>query len=47
MPDLRVAASFQDVDETDEITVNIGMGIGDGLAHAGLGAEVNDAVGPF
>ena len=37
-----VAACFKDVVETDEVTLDIGVGIGDAVAHACLGGEVDD-----
>ena len=36
-----VAACFKDVVETDEVTLDIGVGIGDAVAHACLGGEVD------
>lgn len=37
---VAVAARLQDVVETDEVALNVGIGIGDGVAHARLGCEV-------
>ena len=37
-----VAACFKDVVETDEVTLDIGVGIGDAVAYACLGGQVDD-----
>lgn len=37
-----VAARLEDVVESDEVTLNIGVGIGDAVAHACLGGQVDD-----
>ena len=36
-----VAAGLEDVVETDEVALDVGVGIGDAVAHACLGGEVN------
>ena len=36
-----VAAGLQDVEEPNEVTVDVGLGILDGVAHAGLRSEVD------
>ena len=38
---IRVAAGFEDVVEADEIGLDIGTGVGDAVAHTGLGGEVD------
>ena len=40
--DLVVAAGFQNVVESDEVTLDVSVGIGDGIADACLGGEVHD-----
>jgi len=40
--DLIVAACFQNVVESDEVALDIGVGVGDGIADACLGGEVHD-----
>lgn len=37
-----MAAGLKDVVESDEVTLDIGVGIGDAVAHACLGGEVDD-----
>ena len=37
-----VAARLEDVVESDEVALDIGVGIGDAVAHACLGGEVDD-----
>ena len=37
-----VAARLEDVVETDEVALDIGVGVGDAVAHACLGGEVDD-----
>ena len=37
-----VAAGFEDVVEADEVALDVGIGVGDGVAHARLGSEVHD-----
>ncbi len=39
---LVVAAGFEEVVETDEVTLDVGIGVGDAVAHAGLCGEVDD-----
>ena len=39
---LVVAARLEDVVESDEVALDIGVGIGDAVAHACLGSEVDD-----
>ncbi len=41
MLDLRVTASFDDFEETDDIALHIGVRIFDRVAHAGLRAQVH------
>ena len=45
MLDGVVAASFQDVVEADEVALDVGIGVGDAVAYAGLGSEVDDNSG--
>ena len=45
MPDLVVAATLQDVHEADDVAVNVGVGIGQRIANASLGREVDDTLG--
>ena len=44
MRHLVVAAAFENIDEADEIAVDIGMRVQQGVAHAGLGGKVDDLV---
>lgn len=44
MLDLPVARDFEQVEMADEIGLHIGMRVLDGIAHAGLRAEMDDAV---
>ena len=39
-----VPAPFQDIHETLQVSVNIGMGIGEGIANTGLGCQVDNFV---
>ena len=39
---LIVAACFQDVVETDEVALDVGIRVRDGIADTGLGGEVHD-----
>lgn len=39
---LVVAAGLKDVVETDEVALDVGVGIGDAVAHACLGGQVDD-----
>jgi hypothetical protein len=42
----RIAArGLEDVGKADEVAVHIGLGVGEAVAHASLGAEVDDVVG--
>ena len=38
------AAGLEDVVEADEVGLDVGVGVGDGVADAGLGGEVDDDV---
>ena len=40
--DLIVSACFQDVVESDEVALDVGIRVRDGIADAGLGGEVHD-----
>ncbi len=40
--DFKVAACFQDVVETDEVALDVGIRVRDGIADTGLGGEVHD-----
>lgn len=40
--DLIVATCFQDVVETDEVALDVGIRVRDGIADTGLGGEVHD-----
>ena len=42
--DLVMAAGFQDVQESDQVALQVGVRVRDGVAHAGLGGEVRDLV---
>lgn len=42
--DLVVAAGFQNVQESDQITLQVGIRVRDRVAHACLGGEVHDLV---
>ena len=39
---ITMSASFQDVVEANEVALNVGIRIGNGVAHARLGCEVYD-----
>ena len=39
-----VPAGFDDVGEADEVAFDVGVGVFEGVANAGLGGEVDDAV---
>lgn len=41
MPDAIVAAAFKNIYETVDITLDIRMRIGDGLADSSLGSEIH------
>ena len=43
---LRVAAGFQDVGEGDDVAFNVAVRVLDGVAHAGLGGQVDNPVEP-
>ena len=43
--DGMAAAGFEDVVEADEVALDVGVGVGDGVADAGLRGEVDDDVG--
>ncbi len=47
MLDADVAAAFEDIEEADEIGVGILMRVAEGVAYAGLCAEVDDALRTF
>ena len=40
--DFKVSACFQDVVESDEVALDVGIRVRDGIADAGLGGEVHD-----
>ena len=42
--DWMAAAGFEDVVEADEVALDVGVGVGDGVADAGLRGEVDDYV---
>lgn len=42
MLDFKVSAGFQDVVESDEVALDVGVGVRDGIADASLGGEVHD-----
>jgi hypothetical protein len=46
MLDRVVPTALEDVDEGDEIGVHVGVRVGEGIAHAGLGGEMDHALGP-
>ena len=39
---IGMAAGFEDVIETDEVGLDVSVGIGDAIAHASLGSQVHD-----
>ena len=39
-----MAAAFDDVQEADDVGLDVGVGVVRGVAHAGLGGEVDDAL---
>ena len=39
-----VAAALEDVEETDKVAVEIGIGVGDAVADSRLGSEIDDLV---
>ena len=41
---IMMAASFQDIDKADNITINIGVGIFQGVTHSGLGSQVHHSI---
>ena len=41
---VAVATSLEDVVETYEVRLDVGVGIGDGVAHTGLSREVDDNI---
>ena len=41
-----MTACFKDVVETDEVALDISIGIGDGIAHTGLGGQIYNNSGP-
>ena len=45
--DLVMAAGFQNVQEADQVALQVGIRVRDGVAHAGLGGEVHDLVELF
>jgi hypothetical protein len=47
MLDGIVAASLEDVHEPDDVRVDVGVRVLQGVANAGLGGEVHDAVEPL
>ena len=42
MLDLAMTAAFEDVDETDEIALDVSVGVGKGVADTGLSSKVDD-----
>lgn len=40
-----VAALLEDVDESVDVAADVGAGIFDGVAHTGLGGEIDDDIG--
>ena len=42
---LVVAAGLEDVVEADEVALDVGVGVGDAVAHAGLGRQVHHHLG--
>ena len=40
-------AGFENIGEPDEIRLNVGLGIGQGISHASLGGKVDDPVEPM
>lgn len=47
MLDAVVAAAFENVEEADEVGIGIAVRIVEGVAHAGLGGEMHDALRAF
>ena len=45
VPDVVMAAPLQDIDEADEVTVHVGMGVRNRIADPGLGGEIDDDLG--
>ncbi len=45
MLDAVMAAAFEHMQEARDVGVDISVGVVKGVAHAGLGREVDDAVG--
>jgi len=37
-------AAFEDVPEADEIRIDVGLGVLELIAHAGLGGEMHDRI---
>ena len=44
MPDVVMSASFEDVDEADQVAVDVFMGMRQRVAHARLGRQMGDGV---
>ena len=44
MADGMVAAVFEDVEESEDVALHVGVGVADGIAHAGLPGEMDDGV---
>ncbi len=42
MLDFKVSAGFQNVVESDEVALDVGVGVRDGITDASLGGEVHD-----
>jgi hypothetical protein len=42
-----LAAAFEDVHEADQIAIDVGVGVEQRVAHAGLGSQVNHALETF
>ena len=44
MAHVGAATALQDVAKPNEVAVDVGRRVGDGVAHAGLGSQVDDSV---
>ena len=44
MPDVAVPATFEDIAESDQIGIDVTVRVVDGVAHAGLGGEIDHHV---
>ena len=47
MPHAVIPAGLEDIEEAHEVALEVGIGVGDGVAHAGLGREIDDLVELF